>query len=279
MKLGHINVHSRWLAVSALVSYIIGNTAMAAPGVIGNKPLILESTPVQPNIFFLVDDSGSMNWEDLLNTGTQYPATSSAGSNLDFSPDNALGKRLLCRGFNVMAYDPDITYKPWAGVDSAGNNYADLTLTTARSNPYSTTVTDISDHVYVKWTDSDDDNSYDGPGSTNISSSSSTDDECDIDNPVAVNSLTAAQQTNYANWYSYYRKREYIAKRALSQIIKDSSARIGLGSLHNHNSIRTPVKDIDDITTPVDATARTNKNNLLGNLFNIDSSNGTPLRL
>ena len=94
-----------------------------------------------------------------------------------------------------------------------------------------------------------------------------------------VSSLTAAQKTNYANWYSYYRKREYIAKRALSQIIKDSSARIGLGSLHNHNSIRTPVKDIDDITTPVDTTAKTNKNNLLGNLFNIRSSNGTPLRL
>ncbi|MCI0506023.1 MAG: PQQ-binding-like beta-propeller repeat protein [Gammaproteobacteria bacterium] len=277
MKLGHNNVHSRWIALSALTTCLIGGSAMAAPGAIANKPLILETTPVQPNIFFLVDDSGSMNWESLLNEGTQYPAEAPV-SGLDFSPDDALEKRLLCRGFNVMAYDPNVTYKPWAGTDSAGNAYTDLTLTTARNNPYSTTTSDISSHVYVKWTDSDKDDAYDGPGSTNISSSSSTGDECDIANTVSVSTLTAAQQKNYANWYSYYRKREYVAKRALSQIIKDSSARVGLGTLHNHNSVRTAVKDIDDITTPVDTTAQTNKNNLLKNVFNITSSNGTPLR-
>ena len=277
MKLGHTSVRSHWIALSALVTYLIGSSAMAAPGAIAKKPLILETTPVQPNIFFLVDDSGSMDWEDLLNDGTQFPATAPV-STLDFSPDNAVEKRLLCRGFNVMAYDPGVTYKPWAGVDSAGNAYADLTLTTARNNPYSTTTTDISDHVYVTWDDADSDDAYDGPGSTDISSSSTTGDECDIANPVSVSTLSSAQQTNYANWYSYYRKREYIAKRALSQIIKDSSARIGLGTLHNHNSVRTVVKDIDDITIPVDTTARTNKTNLLDNLFNIDSSNGTPLR-
>ncbi|WP_455220180.1 pilus assembly protein [Kaarinaea lacus] len=277
MKLGHKNVHSHWIALSALIAYIVGSSAMAAPGAISTKPLILETTPVQPNIFFLVDDSGSMNWEDLLNAGTEFPATAPV-STLYFSPDNALEKRLLCRGFNVMAYDPDVTYEPWAGVDSANNAYSNLTLTTARDNPYSTTVTDISGHVYVTWTDSDSDGEYDGPGSTDIDSSSSTGDECDISNPVSVSTLTTAQKQNYANWYSYYRKREYVAKRALSQIIKDSSSRIGLGTLHNHNSVRTVVKDIDDITIPVDATARTNKNNLLDNLFNIDSSNGTPLR-
>jgi len=277
MKLGHKNVHSHRIALSALVTYLIGSSAMAAPGAIANKPLILETTPVQPNIFFLVDDSGSMDWEDLLNEGTQYPATAPV-STLDFSPDNALEKRLLCRGFNVMAYDPDTTYKPWAGVDSAGNAYTDLTLTTARNNPYSTTTTDISDHVYVTWNDADNDDAYDGPGSTDISSSSTTGDECNIGSPVSVSSLTTAQKTNYANWYSYYRKREFVAKRALSQIIKDSSARIGLGTLHNHNSVRTVIKDIDDITVPVDTNARANKNTLLSNLFNIDSSNGTPLR-
>jgi len=279
MKLGKNKVHSHWLTLTALATYIIGNTAMAAPGVLGTKPLIMDSVAVQPNIFFLVDDSGSMNWEDLLNEGTQYPADSLVGT-LNFTPntnDNR-GKRLLCRGFNVMAYDPRVTYVPWAGVDASGNAYTDLTLTTARSNPYNSTTTDISGHQYVVWTDSDNDGQYDGPGSTNVNSNSTTNDECDIANPVNVSSLTSSQQTNYANWYSYYRKREYVAKRALSQIIKDSTARVGLGSLHNHNSIRTLVNDIDDISTPVDTTAQSNKATLLDNLFNVDSSNGTPLR-
>ncbi len=279
MRFGNNKVRSQWLTLSALVTCIIGNTAMAAPGVLGTKPLIMDTVPVQPNIFFLVDDSGSMNWEDLLNAGTQYPADSLVG-NLDFTPSNNdnRGKRLLCRGFNVMAYDPTVTYVPWAGVDSSGNTYTDLTLTTARNNPYNTTTTDISNHKYVVWTDSDNDGEYDGPGSTNVNSNSTTNEECDISNPVSVSSLTSAQKTNYANWYSYYRKREYVAKRALSQIIKDSTARVGLGSLHNHNSIRTLVADIDDVSTPVDATAQANKTALLDNLFNISSSNGTPLR-
>ncbi|WP_455374922.1 pilus assembly protein [Kaarinaea lacus] len=281
MKLGKNKVRSQWLTLSALATCIIGNTALAAPGVIGTKPLIMDTIPVQPNIFFLVDDSGSMNWEDLLNEGTKFPADSQLGnSGLNFTPNNNdwLEKRSLCRGFNVMAYDPNVTYQPWAGVDADGNNYTNLTLTTARANPYNSTTTDISDHVYVTWTDGDNDGEYDGPGKTNVNSSSSTNDECDIANPVSVSSLTAAQQTNYANWYSYYRKREYVAKRALSQIIKDSTARVGLGSLHNHNSIRTLVADIDDISTPVDTTAQANKTALLDNLFNITSSNGTPLR-
>jgi type IV pilus assembly protein PilY1 len=90
--------------------------------------------------------------------------------------------------------------------------------------------------------------------------------------------MTAAEQANFANWFSYYRKREYVAKRALSQIINDSSSRVGLATLHNNNTVRTLIKDIDDISTPIDATAQANKNNLLRNLFRVDSSGGTPLR-
>ncbi|MGD8570506.1 MAG: hypothetical protein PVJ39_20630, partial [Gammaproteobacteria bacterium] len=252
MKWGRTNIRLPWLVLSVIATLMIGSHVAAAPGTLADKPLILETTPVQPNIFFMVDDSGSMDWEDILNVGTEFPAESAKGfSGLDFSPDNALEKRLLCRGFNVMAYDPTVTYEPWAGVDSAGNAYADLTLTTARDNPYSTSTTDISGHVYVSWKDSDSDGEYDGPGSTDISSSSSTGDECNIDNPINVSDLSAAEQTNYANWYSYYRKREYVAKRALSQIISDSSARVGLGTLHNNNTVLTEVKDIDDISVPL----------------------------
>jgi len=264
------------LLAGALLS---ASGVLAAPGVLAKKPLILETNPVKPNIYFLVDDSGSMDWEDLLNAGTEFPADSAnADAGLNFTSNNNLQKRLLCRGFNVMAYNPTVVYEPWAGVDSAGNAYGNLSLTTARADPYIASVSDISDHQYVTWTDGDSDGEYDGPGSTDIDAAPSISDECDIDHPVAVNTLNIDAQKNYANWYSYYRKREYVAKRALSQIIKDSSARIGLGSLHNHNSIRTPVRDIDDISTPINATAQGNKTTLLSNLFSINSDNGTPLR-
>ena len=48
--------------------------------------------------------------------------------------------------------------------------------------------------------------------------------------------------------------------------------------LHDHGNNRTLVRDIDDISLPVNATAQTNKSTLLDNLFQVSSNNGTPLR-
>ena len=64
----------------------------------------------------------------------------------------------------------------------------------------------------------------------------------------------------------------------MSSVITSSSARSGLATLHNNNTVRTLIQDIDDISTPVNATAAANKKALLRNLFRINSSGGTPLR-
>ena len=268
----------------------------AGPGTLADSPLFISSA-VQPNVMFLLDDSGSMFWTDLLNAGTYDPGGAPYPTN-DVSADNPPGtgndstlrntRRFLCRGFNVMAYDPTVFYTPWSGVDSAGNAYQDLTLTTARSNPYNTTTTDISNHLYWPWTDTNGDGEY-GNNTINGGDANYAGDECgNVNNNndgVAVNSLPATgtpaspnSQRNYANWYSYYRRREFVAKRALSQIIKESDARIGLSMLHDHGNNRTLVRDIDDISLPVNATAQTNKSTLLDNLFQVSSNNGTPLR-
>lgn len=259
--------------VPALLSSLSGS-ALAAPGIISQTPLYL-TNGVQPNIFFMIDDSGSMDWEDLLNKGTQYPGQSLVGySGLDETPDNYYERRLVCRGFNVMAYDPTKTYTPWAGVDSAGNPYKDLTLTTARSDPYYTRTTNISNHTYFVWNDADGDGEYDGPGSTNYNGGPSASDECgDVSsnsNGVQVNTLSSSAQTNYANWWSYYRKREYVVKRAISQIVANSQSRMGLSSIHNNNSIGTQIEDMADSIK---------KSNLQYKLFRVNSSGGTPLRL
>ncbi len=253
----------------------------AGPGNLADTPLFLANS-VQPNIAFMVDDSGSMDWESLLNQGTEFPG-GSAGSNLDETPDNTFERRMVCRGFNVQAYDPTVQYTPWSGTDSAGNDYPNMTLANARPNPYNTATENISNHVYFVWNDMDGDGEYDGPGSTDINAAADPSDECgDVSsnaNGVAVSSLSASDQQNYANWWSYYRKREYVVKRALSQIIVESNARIGLGVINdNDDSDSSKVLDVDDISLPLNATARTNKNNLLTNLFTINSSGGTPLR-
>ncbi len=282
-----------------LLALSFAGTSLAAPGTLATSPLFLQSGTVPPNIFFTIDDSGSMGWADLLNNGTFSPGDALLSNSLAYNPPGAYSSdwnrrlaRLFCRGFNVMAYDPSKTYTPWQGVDSAGIAYQDMTLLSARSNPYNpTSGVNISGHYYWPWNDADADGEYDGPNDPSWwgGDPASATDECGdvstLAGGVAVNTLpltgTAAapnSQRNYANWYSYYRTREYVVKRALSQIITASNVRMGLATLHNNNNVLTQVKDVDDVTTPVNLVAQGNKNALLKNLFRIYSSGGTPLR-
>lgn len=265
-------------------------TAHGAPGTLVDSPLFLSNT-VQPNILFVIDDSGSMFWEDLLNKGTFDPGEAILSESTVYNPPGPYTdwwdftlRRLFCHGFNSMAYNPSATYTPWQGVDSAGNPHGNMTLAAARTNPYNPGVTkDIRGHYYWVWNDMDSDGAYDGPGSTDSGAAANTaTDECgDVSSNtggVLVTTLSSAQQTNYANWYSYYRKREFVAKRAVSELVKNSATRMGLSTLHNNNTVRTLIADVDDITTPIDTTAQTNKQTLLNNVFRINSSGGTPLR-
>jgi len=268
-------------ALAAAMALATANTH-GAPGTLADSPLFLTNS-VQPNILFVVDDSGSMDWEVQMSKGAidAYGDGNNYGY-LDFAPSNATERRALCAGYNVLAYNPNVTYTAWAGVDDAGNAYpASMSLTAARDNPYLSSggTTDLSGQFYFVWDDANGDGVYqDGECPT---PAYTTNADCPLGSSdcVRVSSLSASEQANYANWYSYYRKREYVAKRALSQLIKSSINRMGLATLHNNNSVRTLIADVDDITTPVDATAQANKNTLLDNLFNIDSSGGTPLRL
>lgn len=248
--------------VSALA--LISTTAQGAPGTLADSPLFLTNT-VQPNILFVIDDSGSMDWEVLMSKGAiaAYGNHNNSGP-LDFTPDNETERLELCVGYNVLAYNPNVTYTAWAGKDNAGNTYpASMSFTAARQDPYyaSGSTTNLTGHYYYAWTDSDGDGDYDAG-------------EC----ATTSTSIPAAQQTNYANWYSYYRKREFVAKRAVSELINNSTTRMGLSTLHNNNSVRTLIADVDDITTPVDTTAQANKQALLSKLFQINSSGVTPLR-
>lgn len=263
----------------------------SAPGPLSQLPLFL-AKPVQPNIFFMLDDSGSMDWEVMRrNDG-------GGSGDLDFTPNDTTENLELCAGYNALAYDPSATYTPWFGEDRNGALFTDSIPSSARVNPYtagsSTGSCDSSGDVnndngvtcdlingfggngafYYNWNDADADGLYDTG-------------ECPTDNAsrVFVSTLSAQQQTNFANWFSYFRKREYVMKRAVSQVIEQSRQRIGIGTINRNNHITkgtevgTQVKDIDDISLPIDATAATNKDTLLDNLLGVNSSSGTPLRL
>jgi type IV pilus assembly protein PilY1 len=250
----------------------------AAPGEISKTPLYL-TTQVQPNILMVVDDSGSMNWENLLTNGaiaahgvSNTPENNSGTRYLDWTPDTNQERREWCVGYNAMAYNPARTYTPWVGKDKDGNAFQNSNYSSAYSDPYYKSGAENLGNkgdgaFYYPWVDANGDGRY-------------QDGECKIDDSdiVKLKDLTSVERQNFANWFSFYRKREYVSKRALSEIISNSKARVGLATLHNNNSVGTLVKDVDDITVPIDTSAQTSKNALLKNLFRINSNNGTPLR-
>jgi type IV pilus assembly protein PilY1 len=277
----------------------------AAPGDLAQKPLFV-STSVKPNILFVLDDSNSMDSEVLKSAGataahptTIYCKPPQGGwiANCEnwewelaflYSDTELLATQpltrddqmlALCPGYNVLAYDPAVAYTPWVGKDKNGNPFRDRGLNDALDDPYQGTVVDLTvrNPFYFRWADNGD-GAY-APGECPRACANSPVDGCNvgaatcagINGCVLVSSLDAGQQKNYANWYSYYRKREYVLKRTVSQIVDGAKERVGLTSIHNTGETSTPISDM---------AVSANKASLLGKLHLMDAGAGgaTPLR-
>ncbi len=298
--------------VSGLIVVSAGQL-QASPGEISQLPLFL-ATPVQPNIFFLLDDSGSMDQEDLLGAAAEALYDQSGGhyqnyaaSTTKTSTSQIHANLMHCPGYNVLAYDPKVRYTPWHGKDKDGNAFADQSPTKAMVNPYTggdgvdgcqdagidngngrvcnllTGFSTGKGAFYYIWDDRDDDGEYDRG---ECSSASHSSDDYTASERVYVSSLeTEAEKINFANWFSYYRKREYVMKRAVTEVVDESSERMGFATINRNTHITkgsqvgTQVKNVDDLTVPVNATAADNKRVLLDNLAAIDSNSWTPLRV
>lgn len=328
----HSKIHIRICAsVTALTLYSLSPAVtVAAPGTLSSSPLFLQSN-VEPNIVFLMDDSGSMDWEimsrDFANnglfTGTQpdgsSPADSGSVTHRDSDDDgtancgfgvnqtffgylygvefgtNNYGDdgndcntaddeswRFRNSDFNPLYFDPNKTYTPWAGVDINGNPYGDIPVTAAVNNPYNPTETiDLTQHNsnwaggtaratsdrdsdgvadgfrYYTWSDADGDGNFDDGEETEY----------------LIRNAPASVQQNFANWFSYYRSRQLVAKAAYGQVIASTNkARIGLVTLHNNNGVNTAIASMNNDPATGD------KRTLLNSLYNFQPNNGTPLR-
>ena len=81
--------------------------------------------------------------------------------------------------------------------------------------------------------------------------------------------MSADEQTNFANWYTYYRSRDHVMKAALLQIANESDQRLGLATLHRRNDVSFPVVDMEE---------GSNKSDLMEQITRIFPDGGTPLR-
>ncbi len=138
----------------SLAALVFCPSTQAAPGPLPNIPLFL-SNSVEPNVFFLLDDSGSMGLEIVLDSSASSEFSllsglpivkNNSGASQAFSrffqfssplssvvppagwtdpdPTETWDDNLwLLRNhnFNKLYYDPMRTYVPWPGTDNSGN--------------------------------------------------------------------------------------------------------------------------------------------------------------
>ncbi|MGI0119478.1 pilus assembly protein [Zooshikella sp. RANM57] len=148
--------------------------------------------------------------------------------------------------FNALYFDPTREYKPWPGVDSNGDPLTNIDITNAPDNPYNPaeyidltqhnsnwdggTDRDTSDRNgdgqpdgfrYYTWTDSNSNGLFDNGEQTEF----------------YIKNADAATKQNFANWFSYYRSRDLVAKGALGFVIDElSNARVGFATINDSNN-------------------------------------------
>jgi type IV pilus assembly protein PilY1 len=182
---------------------------------------------------------------------------------------------------NGLAYDPNIVYLP--PVTSTGASYANISFTSAPSDGFlsSSAKTDLSSRYYY---------SYNGNGgvkqpalnwqyTTSGTVSNTFYTECKLTSgsvftKVLTSGMTTAQKQNYANWYSYYRKRYLVMRTGVGLAFSKLSDqyRVGFSTINYTGSTDgTEFLNIADFSAA-------QKASFFKTLYENQPSGSTPLR-
>ncbi|MEX6501655.1 pilus assembly protein [Pseudomonas zhanjiangensis] len=289
--------------VAGLLSLAIGQSALAAFAP-SQVPLSLGGQ-VEPNILFLLDDSGSMDWgfmpdelrPSYLDESKRPPSSSGcndrgsyAGTYTYFCTE-AGHRYLVSSKLNTIYYNPDVSYLPPLKAD--GTRYANAVFSSAYLNGYAQSGTTINlsnnywailDNFYLPSRDG-----YKGfvVGPTSGTSrafyysfisgcGSATADSCY--QRVSLPSTAAAEQ-NFANWFSYYRTRMMVAKAGVSEAFskQPGDIRVGYGSI-NQDAVTVDTVGTTTVRRGVRRFEGTGRTDFYTWLFAVQRNGGTPLR-
>lgn len=277
--------HRRSLAVAiAFACTLVGSVTHAAIDV-KNIPLKMSET-VQPNVLFILDDSGSMEYLSMPDDEDR---------SLDDNPQQ--------RGsaVNTIYYNPTVSYRGWRKADDTYMPDTPATLAYADKSLASTNDT-------INLTGSDQTFYVLNAGATDLSSNSSytryvlksggtTAESCTYNggwwNPWTCTSITsfpwrvkdgtsptvAQEWQNYANWYSYHRTRMKVAKAGAAEAfggLAKTDYRVGLDTIwtgRNGNNLKYAIP----VTSNNGIFSGTNRTAWFDALFAVEGGGRTPL--
>ncbi|MDO8206910.1 MAG: PilC/PilY family type IV pilus protein [Gallionella sp.] len=238
-----MKTHLKNLIAALLYFVLLPVPAFAASVALATAPLATSSTSlVIPNVFLMMDDSGSMGWAYLPDTTKSFSGSYGYASS-------------QCNG---VYYDPSLTYAP--PVSSTGTSYPNSSFTAAWNDGYNTGSGTTNLSTSFIDIDSDSTNNsgfsaqaafyytYSGTQTTNaqkdyFNTASTFYQECNsaIGSTPGSGVFTkvivgASEQTNFANWYSYYHTRINMMKTATGLAFKPigTNYRVGFATMNNN---------------------------------------------
>lgn len=267
--------HLRIVASALALVQVLGapSQALASVPAIDDQPIYTVSN-VPPNIMLTLDNSGSMD--------LQYAPIPVWG--------NVARRCYANAAYNRLYYDPSANYQPPVMAD--GTRYPNASYTAAWLNGYITSLgtLDLStafpapgqyragDGNYRPWIPGTNANpggayyfSYTGGGAPAAGTCYADSDYTQ----VAMNSASAAQKQNFANWFSYYRTRMLAMKSAVSEAFRfiDGSFRVGLHTINSPGAI-----DDQGAFLPVTAFSGAARTTWYQRFHALRAPGGTPLR-
>ena len=242
-----------------------------------DTPLQTSANKPAANIMFILDDSGSMEF--------------------DYMPDGMSSSDFYRKNWNInpLAYNPSKTYEPWRNHDgtkmTGGQSYtaaySDLSRAqTARNlwndyiifySPKTASVArgNTTQSNYYEYAIYVDRGTQYYTRCEYRNSSSGWSNNCVSGNAARPNTgRTWAQELeNYATWYSYHRTRMKVAKAGVTEAFSqlNGGVRVGYDSIWNRSQMNIPVGTDNGLFR------NGNKQTWFSRILNADGSGGTPL--
>lgn len=292
---------SKFISFAAAALWSVG-TAQAAVDI---SPTPLQTgSAVDPNILFLIDDSGSMRWgfmpDELVTriSNNRYLPTCSgrgdyAGVDNTCFLDTAGRAYLASSHLNKIYFDPNETYTP--PVKEDGNLYEPASFTAAKVNGYNSSSASINLSTKYRAIMDDYYNYGRTSGSTTnrfgftVSPSGNEGkafyytfktgcDDAYANDCYDIKYVSAAEQQNFANWFSFYRTRMMAAKTGIGRAFQPQpiTMRVGYAGINKASSDGT-IKNSANVSSQTKKFEGSARKAFFNWLYDKEADGSTPL--